>query len=219
MAFYTTDSLTFSYPRSETIIENINLNVEKHQRLGLIGPNGCGKTTLFKLLMGILKPYKGEICIEGNNIKNMSLGEIGGKVGFIFQNPNRQLFAPTVLEQMTFSYKFGNNTIEDETEEAANYYLRLFDLYDYREYSPFNLSLGQKQRLAIASVLMRDVDFLIMDEPNTALDILRLKNLEQCLKSLKDEGKGYIIISHNKKFLSKQVDGLLGFKGKGVEFI
>lgn len=219
MSFYTINSLTFSYPKSDTILENISFHMEKNHRVGLFGPNGCGKTTLVKLMMGILKPQSGEVYLEGNNIKNLSLSEIGKKVGFIFQNPDKQLFAPTVWEQMSFSYNFDKSITEKEIDEKIDYYLKIFDLGQHKKDFPFNLSLGQKQRLSIASVLSRDVDFLIMDEPSTGLDILRLKNLEKCLLSLKNKDKGYIIISHDKKFLMRHVDKLLGFNGKGVEFI
>lgn len=219
MSFYTINSLTFSYPNSDTILENISFDIERKHRVGFMGPNGCGKTTLVKLMMGILKPQAGEIYLTKSNIKDMTLSEIGKNVGFVFQNPDKQLFAPTVFEQMSFSHKFNKNISKDEIEEKIDYYLNIFDLLEYKKDYPFNLSLGQKQRLALASVLSRDVDFLIMDEPSTGLDILRLKSLEKCLLSLKSENKGYIIISHDSKFLTRHVDKLLRFKDKGVEFI
>lgn len=219
MSFYTINSLTFSYPKSDVLLENISFDIDKNHRIGLVGPNGCGKTTLVKLMMGMLKPSTGEIYLKGNNIKNMALSEIGKSVGFVFQNPDKQLFAPTVWEQMSFSCKFIKNICKNEIDEKINYYLRLFGLEKNKNDYPFNLSLGQKQRLALASVLSRDVEFLIMDEPNTGLDILRLNSLEKCLLSLKKENKGYIIISHDEKFLMRHVDKLLSFKDKGVEFI
>ncbi len=219
MGFYTINSLTFSYPKSETILENVNINIDKSQHIGLIGPNGCGKTTLVKLMIGVLKPCTGQIHLKGHNISDMSLSEIGKNVGFVFQNPEKQLFAPSVLEQMLFNYRFDKNINETETNNKIDYYLDLFGLIDYKDSFPFNLSLGQKQRLALASILSRDADFLIMDEPNTGLDIFHLKNLSTSLLSLKNENKGYLIISHDKSFLSKNVDKLLRIRDKGVEFV
>lgn len=211
MSLYTIKSLTFSYPKSDMIFENMNLSFDKNQRIGLIGPNGCGKTTLAKLMLGIMKPQKGEIYLEDENIKNMSLSSMGRKVGFIFQNPEKQLFAPTVWEQMIFGGK--------EVNDKADYYLELFGLTNYKDELPFNLSFGQKQRLAIASVLSRDVIFVILDEPSTGLDIAHLKKLELCLRTLTKEDRGYMIISHDNKFLLNNVDKLLSFKDKGVEFL
>lgn len=219
MSFYTVDSLTFSYNKSNTLFQNVSFNIEENQQVGLIGPNGCGKTTLVKLILGILKPQKGEIYLQGKNIRNTSLSSVGKQVGFVFQNPDKQLFCPTVLEQISFSYKYENKISKGEIDDKINYYLETFDLLKHKNSSPLELSRGEKQRLALASVLSRDVKFLILDEPTTGLDILRKRQLEKCLMSLKQEGKGYMIISHEAKFLSKYVDKLLRLQHEGVEYI
>lgn len=218
MSFYTIESLTSSYNRADTLFENISFSIEENQHIGLIGPNGCGKTTLVKLMLGILKPLSGEIYIEGKNVRDISLSSIGKKVGFVFQNPDKQLFCPTVWEQMKFSYKNNEELSKTQIEEIITYYLEAFDLIKYKNTSPFLLSRGEKQRLALAFVLSRNVEFLILDEPTTGLDILRMNQLEKRLVTLKENGKGYLVISHDKKFLTKHVDKLLTFKDKGVEF-
>ena len=217
ISFYTINSMTFSYPKSETVLENINLSIDKNQHIGLIGPNGSGKTTLVKLMMGILKPKIGQVFLNDKNISEISLSEIGKNVGFVFQNPEKQLFAPTVLEQIGFSYRFNNILTEAEIREKTDYYLDLFGLIDYKKEFPFNLSLGQKQRLALASILSRDANFLILDEPGTGLDVFHLNKLNKCLQTLRSENKGFLIISHDKDFLTKNVDKLLCIKDKGVE--
>jgi len=170
-------------------------------------------------MLGILKPVKGEIHLEGNNLMNTSLSHVGRKVGYVFQNPDKQLFCPTVLEQMTFSYKYGSKELEKPFDKKTDYYLEAFDLMKYKKSSPLELSGGEKQRLALASVLSRNVKFLILDEPTTGLDVLRKKQLEKCLLSLKQEGKGYLIISHEAKFLGKYVNKLLRLHPEGVEYI
>lgn len=217
MSFYKTDSLTFSYNHRNNLFENLSLLIEENEHIGLIGPNGCGKTTLAKLMLGILSPTGGKIFLEGTDIRNLSLSNIGGKVGYVFQNPDKQLFCPTVWEQMTFSYKYGSQSFQENIEDKINYYLELFDLAKHKNASPMALSRGEKQRLALASVLSRDVKFLILDEPTTGLDLLRKKQLEKCLVTLRDEGKGYMIISHEGDFLDKHIDRLLTLSPKGVE--
>lgn len=217
MSFYTIDSLTFSYNHRNNLLENLSLLIEENQHIGLIGPNGCGKTTLAKLMLGILSPTGGKIFLEGTDIRNLSLSNIGGKVGYVFQNPDKQLFCPTVWEQMTFSYKYGSQSFQENIEDKINYYLELFDLAKHKNASPMALSRGEKQRLALASVLSRDVKFLILDEPTTGLDLLRKKQLEKCLVTLRDEGKGYMIISHEGDFLDKHIGRLLTLSPKGVE--
>lgn len=219
MSFYTADSLTFSYTNRGSLFKNVSFKIEENQRIGLIGPNGCGKTTLAKLLLGILKPHGGEIYLEGNNIKDISLSCVGKKVGFVFQNPDKQLFCPTVLEQMNFGCKYGSKDLKKLTKERTDYYLEAFDLLQYKNSSPLELSRGEKQRLALASVLSRDVKFLILDEPTTGLDILRRRQLEECLMSLNKEGKGYLIISHEEEFLNKYSDKLMRLRPEGVEYI
>lgn len=217
MSFYTIDSLTFSYNRKNNLFENLSFLIEVNQHVGLIGPNGCGKTTLAKLMLGILSPTDGRILLEGTNIRNLSLSNIGSKVGYVFQNPDKQLFCPTVWEQMSFSFKYGIHSSQENIEDKIDYYLDIFDLSKYKNASPLSLSRGEKQRLALASVLSRDVKFLILDEPTTGLDLLRKKQLEKCLFTLRDEGKGYMIISHEEDFLDKHVDKLLTLGSKGVE--
>lgn len=216
MSFYTADSLTFSYAKNDNLFEGVSFNVECNQHVGLIGPNGVGKTTLVKLMLGILKPQRGNIYLEGEKIKTLSLSAVGEKVGFVFQNPDKQLFCPTVWEQMNFSHKYGRDSSID-IDDRIDHYLYIFDLLKHKNSSPFELSRGEKQRLALASVLSRDVKFLILDEPTTGLDILRKKQLENCLDILKGEGKGYMIISHERKFLDRYVDKLLALSPKGVE--
>jgi len=217
MSFYTIDSLTFSYNRNTSLLENISFEIDNNQHIGLTGDNGCGKTTLIKLMLGILKPQKGAILIEGQNVKDMPLSHIGRKIGYVFQNPEKQLFCPTVWEQMSFSFKYGNESNRHIMEDRINHYLDLFELKKYKNDSPMKLSWGEKQRLALASVLSRNVKFLIMDEPTIGLDMLRKKQLQKCLQALKDEGKGYMIVSHEPDFLERYVDKLLILTSKGVE--
>ncbi|HQL35961.1 MAG TPA: ABC transporter ATP-binding protein [Bacillota bacterium] len=218
MSFYTINSLTFSYAGTDKLFQNISFDIEANQHIGLVGPNGCGKTTLVKLMLGILRPQGGEIYLEGNNIKDISLSDVGKKVGYVFQNPDKQLFCPTVLEQMRFSFTYGDCGSAEAINDNTDYYLKAFDLMQYKSLSPMKLSRGEKQRLALASVLSRDVRFLILDEPSTGLDILRKKQLENCLMELKQEGKGYMIISHEAKFLDRYVDRLLKLHAEGVEY-
>jgi len=219
MSFYTIDSLTFSFVKECKLFQNISIEIKENQHIGLIGPNGCGKTTLVKLMLGILKAQEGAIYLEGMNINDISLSKVGKNVGYVFQNPDKQLFCPTVWEQMNFSYKFGGNANKDGIKDKINYYMEIFDLIKYRDSSPLELSRGEKQRLALASVLARDVKFLILDEPTTGLDILRKKQLEKCLMTLKEEGKGYMIISHESKFLIDYVDKLLTLSQKELKSI
>lgn len=216
MSFYTANSLTFSYTKINKLFENISFTIEKDQHIGLMGANGCGKTTLIKLMLGILKPQQGEVYLEDKNINDISLSYIGKKVGYVFQNPDKQLFCPTVWEQMSFSFRYGNAEFKDDADGKLKHYLEIFDLAKHKNSSPLELSRGEKQRLALASVLSRNVEFVILDEPTTGLDILRRSQLEKCLAALKEEGKGYMIVSHETEFLTHHADIILNLNPKGV---
>lgn len=218
MNFYMIDSIAFSYNNKDNILKNISFSIDDNQHIGLMGHNGLGKTTLVKLMLGILKPQHGDIFLEGKNIRDISLSDIGKKVGFIFQNPEKQLFCPTVWEQMNFSHRNCENSKKNKIEEKLMRYLEEFGLMKYKDNSPFILSRGEKQRLVLASVLSRDVDFLILDEPTTGLDILRTAQLGKYLNRLRDKGKGYLIISHDKSFLSTHAEKTMTIGAEGVEF-
>ena len=219
MSFYTVDSLTFSYVKRDRLFHKISFNIEENQHIGLIGPNGCGKTTLVKLMLGILRPQEGEIYLRGKNIRELSLAYIGKEIGFVFQNPDKQLFCSTVSEQIGFSFKYGDKASEADADKQIEHYLEVFDLVKHKDASPMELSHGEKQRVALASALSRDVSFLILDEPTTGVDILRKSQLAECLLSLKAEGKGYLIIGHEAKYLTKYVDKIFVLGPEGVEII
>ena len=219
MSFYTADSLSFSYTKGDRLFHKVSFNIEKEQRIGLIGPNGCGKTTLVKLMLGILKPQEGELYLDGRNIRALSLSDIGKEIGFVFQNPDKQLFCPTVMEQLAFSYNYADKADREGIESKLEHYLEIFDLTRHRDSSPRSLSYGEKQRVALASALSRKVKFLILDEPVSGLDILRRSQLADCLLSLKEEGRGYMIIGHEAKHLIRYVDRLLILGPEGVEAV
>ncbi len=214
MSFCRLDSVSFSYPDSKSILENFSIEFNKEERIGIVGRNGIGKTTLIKLMLGILKPQSGRIYLKKNDIRHMSLAQVGQKIGYCFQNPDNQLFAPTAYEQIAFGLKYSgfNN---QHIAERADYWLNYFEISNIRDSFVFNLSRGQKQRVILAAILSRGTDFFIMDEPTTGLDIAMQNKLSKCLKKLADEKKGFIIISHDKAFIEAHIDRAVLLKEDG----
>ncbi|MFI3207161.1 MAG: ABC transporter ATP-binding protein, partial [Clostridia bacterium] len=138
--------------------------------------------------------------INGVNIKNMTLGEIGKKIGYVYQDPSKQLFATTVYEELAFPLEMKN---AENINETVIKQLESFDLLHLKDKFPFFLSQGEKQRLVIAGILIEKPNFLILDEPTTSLDVKRKEELKKMLIDLKENYNiGIIIISHDHDFLN-----------------
>jgi energy-coupling factor transport system ATP-binding protein len=162
--------------------------------------------------MGILQPTFGEIKLFGHSTREMSLGSIGERVGYVFQHPERQLFAARVMEELTFPLLFkGYN--KDEVINKAEKMLEIFDLQKVKNSYPYFLSYGEKRCLAIASVLMLNPEYLILDEPTASLDKERIEVLSQVLEELKKKNIGMLIISHNKDFIERHKDRIINLEG------
>ena len=175
LGFIELKNLSFRYKEDKAIIDNMNLKITKDEITTIIGANGSGKTTLGKLMMGILKPISGQVYIENRDITDMTLAEIGSKIGYLFQNPEKHFFSNTVEDELGFVPRtMGCN--EDVLEREIKELLILFQLQHLRESYPLLLSQGEKQRLAIATIISNKPEYLILDEPTTGLDLNR-KNI------------------------------------------
>ncbi|HHV46352.1 MAG TPA: ABC transporter ATP-binding protein [Tissierellia bacterium] len=192
----------FEYEKGKSVFQNLSLNIDKNETIALMGPNGSGKTTLGKLMAGILKPTKGQVNVFSRDTRGIPLHEIGLRIGYLFQNPEKQFFANTVYDELGFVMKikgYDEEYIKEKVEEK----LELFQLKGLVNHSPFLLSQGEKQRLAIAAVLMNEPEYLILDEPTTGLDKKRKDMLLNLLFMLKNQGIGMTIISHDRRFVER----------------
>ena len=201
-AYIEVKNMSFSYPKSQFGLNDIDLNLYEKDITALTGDNGSGKTTLGKILTGILKPASGEILINGESIRKLDLGEIGKKVGYLFQNPEKQIFASSVYEDISFPLEI-NGVGPKEIKERTNSILTKLEIDHLTDKYPFNLSQGEKQRVALAGILVNDTEYLILDEPTTALDTDRKELLGNMLKNLNGRGTVILIISHDENFINK----------------
>lgn len=156
-------------------------------------------------MTGILRPQKGCVRICGSDSNGMKLGEIGRRVGYLFQNPALQIFAPSVREEVSFALELKGYSSE-EIGRRVDEVLRDLDLFHLQDALPFKLSRGEKQRLAIAAVLVNKPGFLILDEPTTGLDMERRRVLSDMLRDLKQKGIGMAVISHDRAFIDRLAD-------------
>ena len=201
------ENVTFKYPNCcAPVILGFSACFERGEIVAVTGRNGCGKTTMTKLLVGILRPAKGRVSIDGADTAKMDLFEIGQKLGYIFQNPDNQLLCDTVFSEVAYGAR-NQGLPENEVSQKADRYLELFDLSQYRETYPGKLSLGEKQRLALAAVLALGTDYLALDEPTAGLDIYRRRQLGDLLLKLKRElNCGIVLVSHERAFIADYAD-------------
>ncbi len=162
------ENLSFSYPDGHRALNNVSLTILQGETVALIGPNGAGKSTLILHLNGILRS-DGLVKMFGQPIADGNLREIRSKVGLVFQNPDDQLFSPTVFDDVAFGL-VSLGYAEDKIRQAVARALDWVGMTGYEQRSPHHLSLGEKKRIAIATVLSMDVEILVIDEPTSNLD-------------------------------------------------
>lgn len=200
--------LVFSYQKDVKIIDHLSLSLYKGETVALIGPNGAGKSTLGKILTGILKPLSGKLYIFGEDSSTIPLFRIGQKVGYSFQNPEQQLFAVSVEEEIGFGLKYrGAN--QEHISRVTESLMSLFEIEHLRQAFPLNLSWGEKRRVVLAASLALEPEYLVLDEPTTGLDEERIEILNMVLESLQKSGIGMLLISHNQSFVEKNADRIL----------
>ena len=187
---------SYVYPGGIKAVDNISLSVKPGEFIALLGQNGSGKTTLAKLMNGLFKPTQGIVLIKGKNTRKMTVAECARIVGYVFQNPEHQIFASTIYEEIAFGPRnlgIPEEDIKQRVEEA----LRLVDLKKPMDAFPHLLSVGEKHRIAIASILAMEPELLILDEPTTGIDFGRSLQIMRLLQRLKDREKAVIVITHD----------------------
>jgi len=194
----------FTYPTEPKVeaLKGVSLSIRNGEFVAIMGQNGAGKTTLVKQFNGLLKPSKGEILIDSVNTRDISVAQLARKVGFVFQNPDHQLFSETVEDEVAFALRnFGFD--ETTLEKRVTWALNLLDLAEYRKTSPFMLSGGERKRVALASVLAWDPKIVILDEPTIGQDHRQKENLRQFIVQLNAQGKTVVVVTHDVEFVAE----------------
>jgi energy-coupling factor transport system ATP-binding protein len=196
------EEVSFTYPNGVEALKNVSLVINDGEFVAIMGQNGAGKTTLVKHFNGLLKPSKGTIRVDGVETAKTSVAAMARKVGFVFQNPDHQLFSETVEEEIAFALRnFGFE--KDAIQKRIDWALNLLGLTEYRKTSPFMLSGGERKRVALASVLAWDPEILILDEPTIGQDYQQKEKLRQFIMQMQTQKKTVVIVTHDVEFVAE----------------
>lgn len=202
-----TENMSYTYPDGTSALHDINIEIKEGERVAIVGSNGAGKSTLFAHFNGINKPTSGLIKIDGQPAvyEKKELLQIRQKVGIVFQNPDDQLFAPTVIEDVAFgpmNLGFSDDEVDERVEEA----LKLVGMSGLEKKAPHHLSGGQKKRVAIAGILAMRPEIMVLDEPTTGLDPKGVEQVMEILYMLNQEDMSIIIASHDVEMVTQFAD-------------
>ncbi len=190
--------IRYRYPRGMEAVRGISFHIRKGEKIALVGPNGAGKSTLMLMLNGMIRPDSGIILFDNEPVSydKDSLRKLRKRVGFVLQNPDRQIIAPTVYQDVAFGpVNLGYS--ESEVKSAVREALRYVGLEGFERRPPHLLSGGEKKRVAIAGVLAMDPDLLVFDEPTSGLDPSGSEDIMELLDELNHQGKTIIISTHD----------------------
>lgn len=178
-----TDDAYFTYPDGTCALSGISFHAKKGEFIGILGGNGCGKTTFLKILNGLLKPTKGDVYLEEENLKSINRDKLFTKICTCFQNPDDQLFSPTVSQDIAFGPKNMGLT-KEEVKRKVDYALTCVGIPELGDRAINALSYGQKKRVCLAGVLAMGPEIILLDEPTASLDPMGASSIMRLLKNI-----------------------------------
>ena len=219
------ENVHFRYPNGVEALKGVSLVIKNGEFVAIMGQNGAGKTTLVKHFNGLLKPSEGIVRVDDVETTKTSVATLARNAGFVFQNPDHQLFSETVEEEIAFALK--NFGFEAEViEQRISWALNLLSLTQYRKTSPFLLSGGERKRVALASVLAWNPNMLILDEPTIGQDYQQKEKLRQFIVQMQTQGKTVVIVTHDVEFVAESnprvvlmKEGTVVADGEGKEIL
>jgi len=206
-------NLQFTYPTGVTALNGISLTIDLGEQVAIVGQNGAGKTTLVKHLNGLLGPTSGYVRIGDWDTKNQSVAKLARRVGYVFQNPDEQLFSKNVGTEVAFGPRNLGYTGE-QVQSLVNDALAMTELSDKTKTNPYDLSATWRKMVALASVIAMDTDIVIFDEPTTGQDAANITRIANVIKVLRERGKTVITITHDIDFCAENFERVIAM-GQG----
>ena len=200
--------LYFTYPGGVEALRGISLKIESGEQVAIVGQNGAGKTTFVKHLNGLLQPTRGQILIGDWDTTKYSVAKLAKRVGYVFQNPDEQLFSKNVGTEVAFGPRnlgFSGDRVQALVKDA----LTLTELSDKTETNPYDLSATWRKMVAIASVVSMDTEIVIFDEPTTGQDAVNVARIAHVISELRKRGKTVITITHDIDFCAESFERVI----------
>lgn len=201
-------NLQFIYPSGVRALEGISLSIESGEQAAIVGQNGAGKTTLVKHFNGLLLPTSGQVLIGDWNTREHSVAQLARRVGYVFQNPDEQLFSKNVGIEVAFGPRnlgYEGDRVQALVEDA----LAMTELSDKTETNPYDLSATWRKMVALASVIAMDTDIVIFDEPTTGQDAVNVARIANVIRTLRTRGKTVITITHDIDFCAENFERVI----------
>lgn len=200
--------LNFTYPAGVEALKDVSLTIESGEQVAIIGQNGAGKTTLVKHFNGLLQPTRGRVLIGDWDTREHSVARLARRVGYVFQNPDEQLFSKNVGTEVAFGPRnLGYDA--DRVEALVRDALAMTDLSDKTETNPYDLSATWRKMVALASIISMDTDILIFDEPTTGQDAMNIARIANVIKLLRERGRTVISITHDIDFCAENFERVI----------
>lgn len=200
--------LHYTYPNGVTALNGISLVIDSGEQIAIVGQNGAGKTTLAKHLNGLLQPTSGFVSIGGWDTSKYPVAKLASRVGYVFQNPDEQLFTRTVRQEISFGPKnlgYPAEKVEALVEDA----LAMTELRAQKETNPYDLSPTWRKMVALASIIAMDTPIVIFDEPTTGQDAANVARMANVIASLRERGKTVITITHDIDFCAENFERVI----------
>ena len=198
----------FNYPAGVSALTGVSLEIRQGERVAILGPNGSGKSTLILLIAGLLTPSKGEITVFGQKTTSKDFQKFRSRIGMVFQDPDDQLFTPSVIEDIEYGPK-NLKLPEEDVKQRSAHVLDKMGIQHLRNRPPHRLSFGEKKKVSLATALVLKPELLILDEPTANLDLVSRRGLLETLNELNKEGTTIIVSTHDVEALPELADRII----------
>lgn len=207
--------VSFQYPNGFLANEDINLVINQEEQVAIVGQNGAGKTTVVKLMNGLNKPTVGDVTINGMNTKEYTTAQIARYVGYVFQNPDDQIFNQSVYDEIAYMpkyYKMEEKEVKKRVDEAAD----IMHIHEFLKSNPYEIPYTIRKFVTIASILVVEPQYIILDEPTAGQDLNGTKVLIELLDYLRRKNTGVITITHDMEFVADHFKRVIAMANKHV---